>query len=208
MRKYGLWKDLTFYFVLEAQADTAHRGAQELQALIAGQPQQEERTAAIEKLRGEADRLTQEFSKRLDAAFITPLDKEDLDALSTAFDEILTAIHEAAGHAQLLPGELPAQSKGEIGRMLVEITEAIHEGAGALRDKHKKALLDETVAKLSALHRSARAMHRHILKELFGSSLAPRELLLANNFLTRLETITEKCAAATGWIKRFAVKYA
>ena len=208
MRKYGLWKDLTFYFVLEAQADTAHRAAQELQALLEGGPQQLERAAAIEKLREEADQLTREFSKRLDSAFITPLDKEDLDALSTAFDEILTAIHEAAAHALLLPVALPARSKNTAGKMLVEITEAIYEGAGALREKRKKALLDETVAKLALLHRSARAIHRETLKELFGANLEHRELLLGNNFVARLETITDKCAAASGWIKRFAVKYA
>ena len=40
------------------------------------------------------------------------------------FDEILTAIHEAAAHALLLPGELPAKSKSTAGKTLVEITDA------------------------------------------------------------------------------------
>jgi uncharacterized protein Yka (UPF0111/DUF47 family) len=207
LRKYGLWKDLTFYFVLEAQAETAHRAAKELQALLTNPGTVKERTAAIEGLRQEADRLTQEFSKRLDSAFITPLDKEDLDALSTTFDDLLTAIEEAAAYALLLPGELQAKSKGVLGSLLVDTTQAIYEGAGGLRDKHNKPFLDVTVAKLFSLHRSARIAHRAILAELFGQELSSRDLLLGNNLVGRLGNVTEKSSIAAGWIKRLAVKY-
>jgi uncharacterized protein Yka (UPF0111/DUF47 family) len=208
VRKYGLWKDLTFYFVLEAQAETGHRAAIQLQTILRGIGAPSRSIAGINELRAEADNLTSEFGKRLDSAFITPLDKEDLDALSCAFEEILNSLEEAAAHCLLISIPRFGGSMEKLADEIVDITTVIHESAGALRDKHRKKNLKEMVGRINASRANGKAGCRAAFAELFETEIPAKELVLWSDLLRRVETVFDHCGAAGNWIRRCAVKYA
>ena len=94
-------KDFTFYDLLDRQADLACKTAQAFGQLAAEIHRAGELVGQIQLLERKADEVTHELANRIDATFVTPLDKEDLHALSSGLDDITDAIEAAAAARQL-----------------------------------------------------------------------------------------------------------
>ena len=136
-----LGKDLSFYKLLEAQADAAYRAAEEFHALSRDFGKMATISTRIEAIEHEGDELTHELANKTAATFVTPLDKEDLQALSSGLDDITDLIEAATGRIVIYKLEEARPDLEPLVNLLVQITDATREAIGQLRhSRHRESM--------------------------------------------------------------------
>src|SRR5437868_10294092 len=92
----GFKPDITFFRLLEQQADAAVRASTEFNALLNDFDNVQQHKANIVAIEREADDIVHQIANKVAGTFVTPLDKEDITALSSALDDITDAIEATA----------------------------------------------------------------------------------------------------------------
>ncbi|OGP88821.1 MAG: hypothetical protein A2156_07435 [Deltaproteobacteria bacterium RBG_16_48_10] len=80
-------KETNFYKMLSQQASKTLKGIEALEAFV--KDQNKENGKRVKEIEGEADELRKALIEELHQSFVTPLDREDIYALSRAIDEIV-----------------------------------------------------------------------------------------------------------------------
>src|SRR3990172_5110621 len=90
-------RDEKFYELFQEQAECVHEAAGKLVALFENFHDVQKRVTEIEFDEHRGDQLTHTVMTRLNKTFITPFDREDIHALSSALDDVLDLIDGVAG---------------------------------------------------------------------------------------------------------------
>ena len=95
--------DLTFYDLLEQQANCAIRAAQAFHTYVKDFPGSVSALQSVKDIEHEADLITHQLANKVDSTFVTPLDKEDLHNLSNRLDDVTDfELSDLAEHAHTL----------------------------------------------------------------------------------------------------------
>src|SRR6202023_1763397 len=122
-----LGQDEKFFDLLEASAEQADSSVHELVALLAklehgDSPQSLE---AFVHSRREDKRITQELTEQLCKTFITPLEREDIQALAVALYKIPKTVEKIGERMLICPQDLPKLSFGKQVQLLDQAAEAV-----------------------------------------------------------------------------------
>jgi uncharacterized protein len=171
-------KDQTFYDQLESLGGQVVSGAAELRRLMQDFPAEaRDRAKALDAKDKEMETLVQSALQRLDAAFITPLDREDILHLVTDMHRVVMAI---AGLAQriVLYGldrvdpKLAAQAD-----ILARLERCLLELLRQLRKDPRLSALNEALNQIRQLRRTAEDMQRDFLSLLYAGNPDPLEVM-------------------------------
>lgn len=147
---------------LVLQADKTREGLEVLERYFKGHDAEDARR--VEQIEKEADELRRILIDDLNRAFVTPIDREDLFALSRTIDDVLDYAYSTVDEVQLFqlqPTELMQKMVG----ILREAAEELHLGVVQLRERPQVALQHATRAK--KLENRAEGLYREALAELF-----------------------------------------
>src|SRR3990167_7691235 len=86
-----------FFELFREQAENLHEAAHKLAALFENFHDIEKRVSEIKFIEHKGDQLTHGLMMRLNKTFITPFDREDIHALSSALDDVLDLMDGVAG---------------------------------------------------------------------------------------------------------------
>ncbi|KKL89700.1 hypothetical protein LCGC14_1912100, partial [marine sediment metagenome] len=85
-------KQIDFFEVLERAAENVIKATVALQDLFEDYTDIEAKVKAVYEIEQEGDILTHEIIRKLNQTFITPIDREDIQALATNIDDIVDFI--------------------------------------------------------------------------------------------------------------------
>jgi uncharacterized protein Yka (UPF0111/DUF47 family) len=117
--------------LLSHQLDVTISGLDAFAAWAAGDSQQGE---AVHALEHQADQLKLEFARALQDAFVTPLEPEDLFALSRGIDWVLNHAKDVVGESELMACP-PDDAVAEMAALLASAMRSIGDAVGLLRRK-------------------------------------------------------------------------
>ena len=89
-------KDENFIASFIEDAENLVTAARELDAMLGSYDRLDERVAEIQRLEHRGDEIDVEIQARLERAFITPFDREDIHELVVRLDDVVDGIQEAA----------------------------------------------------------------------------------------------------------------
>jgi uncharacterized protein Yka (UPF0111/DUF47 family) len=209
MRLFGLGKDTTFQVLLEAQADAACRAAEEFRALAGDFAAATERTKRIEEIEREADKLTHVLANKVDATFVTPLDKEDLHGLSSALDDVTDAIEAAAGRIGMYRLDTTRSDLVPLADGLVAATAATRDAVAALRSLKGRDALRDVLIRVHDAEDRGDGLYRGALADLFNTPGADPILVMKwKEVYDRIEQALDACEDVSNLVESVAVKYA
>ncbi len=151
-----------FLKLLESQAEHTVWGVEALQAYV--EDPTSERAEELTRLEKEADEVRRILIDELNRTFVTPIDREDLHALSRAIDDIIDYAYSTVGEMSILEVE-PNDYIRRIVSLLVEATREIHIGVVRLSD-HPGVAEDHAV-RAKALENRVEWVYREALAALF-----------------------------------------
>lgn len=197
-----------FFTLLEEIADQIVAAANvfaELQE-VTGHAQMEAIAARLKLIEKAADGLDRQLHRELDRTFVTPIDREDLAALSKALDDVVDGMEHTATFAALYQFERLTDPMREQVRLSAA---AARELAGAVRILRRLGDPEaghQVALAIHTLESEADGVYRKAIAGLFSNSLPPAELVRQKDMLTELEECTDQCEDAMDVIRSVVVK--
>jgi hypothetical protein len=160
----------------------------------------------IEALEHRGDELTHTIYRELSLTFITPIDREDIGLLASAFDNIMDNIDRAACSIQLyqvVEFDQPVRDLAEIIQLSVgELQRAVP----LMRDLRDAGLIREACIRINAHENEADRVFHRALAVLFQDEQDAIRLIKKKEILATLETATDRCEDAAVMIESILVK--
>ncbi|MGH3050622.1 MAG: DUF47 domain-containing protein, partial [Gaiellaceae bacterium] len=91
-------RDRVYFELFEEAGHNVMRAAQLLEELLSDYPENRNLAQDIRDCEHEGDRITHDILDRLNHTFVTPIDREDILALTSALDDIVDLIEEVADY--------------------------------------------------------------------------------------------------------------
>lgn len=202
-------KDLTFYALLEQQAEAANRAAQALHALANHFDGMAEYVSQLDRIEHEADGLTHQLANKIDSTFVTPLDKEDLHALSSNLDDITDFIEAAAARIALYRLHTPRPDLEPLVSLLVQITQATQHAVAGLRDLKNRSALHEAFVCVHKLENEGDQIYLQALATLLNApDPDPIMVFKWKEIYDSIEIAIDKCEDVANIVESVVVKYA
>ncbi len=151
-----------FLQLLGQQADKTREGLEALESFVKTKDNAQARR--VEQIEKEADELRRILIDDLNRSFVTPIDREDLFALSRTIDDVLDYGYSTVDELVMF-GVDPTELMGKMVSILREAAEELHLGVLQLRDRPQVALAHATRAK--KLETRAESLYREGIFELF-----------------------------------------
>jgi hypothetical protein len=204
-------RKVEFYTLLEQQAENTLKGARLLQKCF------EEFTSAdtvylaakeIHDVEHAGDNLVHKILDLLNKTFITPLDREDIYAMTGRLDDVLDYVDAVAKRLVTFQIPKPTPHAIELSRIITRASEEVVKGVQMLRNlKDAEALLRQC-ARISQLEEDADQVHRDALTTLFKDHAHdPMEVIKWKDLYEHLEVATDKAEDVADILETVLVKY-
>jgi len=199
-------KDERFFDELERLADGVVDTAKQFEAIVARFPNLNGELNNIERARMAARKVYAESLVRLDQAFITPLDREDILGLINELYGVVDRVSELSQrfrlyHLKDLHPTLSAQAKN-LSTISGELNEVIHGLRAQKKLKDVKPGLDAVSATMELVKRDREIF----LRDLFAGDPDPLEVIKKKELHDLLEEAIERCEEATETLARVLLK--
>lgn len=199
-------KDEKFYDELEQLADRVVSSAKLFEGIVAGFPNFEIQLGDIEQDRLGARKIFSESLLRLDQAFITPFDREDILNLITELYGVVDRVSELSQRFRLyklkdLHPTLTGQAKN-LSTIASELNGIIHSLRHQKKLKDLKPALDAVSGAMELVKRDRETF----LGDLFTGNPDPLEVFKKKELHDLLEQAIERCEEATETLARVLLK--
>lgn len=203
-------KENKFFPLLSQMADVILSASELIIACV----QAKDHTEAVElykKVKDQerrGDKLQAKIFEELNNTFITPFDREDINALSNTMDDVTDHINSCAKRIMLYSPKSMPESARLLAQLVRESAECLTKAIDEL-DVLKKtpATVTEYCAKLHEIESKADDVYEHFLIDLFENEKDAIEVIKLKDILHELEKATDTQEAVGKIIKTIIIKY-
>lgn len=197
-----------FFDLFVQQAENVVEGAHQLKDLLEIYTDLDQKRMLIEKTESHGDEIAHTILEKLNSTFITPMDREDIHALTSALDDILDLIHATAQRLHLYRVKTVTPEACSLASIIVRATE---ETAALIRDldKMKKPkFMKERWIEVNRLENEGDSVSRKAIAGLFENETNPIEVIKWKDLYERLEAAIDKCEDAVNIVEAVCLKNA
>jgi predicted phosphate transport protein (TIGR00153 family) len=194
-----------FFPLFEQAADNLVAGATHLRDFMDDYRNIEQKAQAIKAIELKGDHLTHEIVEKLNRTFITPMDREDIHALSSGLDDVVDAIEAVSNRMIAFRIEAPTPELREMTDILCRAGEEIQKAIHSLRK------LDGLMCfciQIKNLETRADELSRQLISDLFGRERDPISVIKWKEIYGRMESATDRCEDIANIIEAIVVKNA
>jgi len=122
-----------FFQLFEQAVDNLVVGANHLQDFMNNYENIEHKAETIKDIEHKGDRLTHEIVEKLNRTFITPIDREDIHALTSGLDDVVDSIEAVSNRMIAFKIEAPTAALKQMTDILCRAAEEIQKAVHSLR---------------------------------------------------------------------------
>jgi predicted phosphate transport protein (TIGR00153 family) len=167
-----------------------------------------EMTRTIEDLEHVGDKLSHSIFNELNLSFITPFDREDIHALTSAIDNVVDNIHGAAKRIDIYKVEEIDESMVKLGELIRMGSEELHKAVTLLKNNKKTAEISACCVKINTIENHADDVFDMTIGRLFEVEKDAIKLIKIKEILSTMETATDMCEDAANVIQSIIIKHA
>ena len=206
MVRWLLPREDKFYGLIERQGVLLDEAAKAL-AELAGPAEPAEVHEKVREIEHRADAIVYEIEEQLAAVFVTPIDREDIQLLASALDDIIDYINLTARTFVLFGVARPTPPMVAMMEVLVKMAEFLRDELPALR-AHQYTRLIAAGRVIKQHEKDGDRIFRNAVSELFHDpNIDAKELLRQKEVLEDLELAIDKCETVSERLKNLAVKH-
>jgi hypothetical protein len=200
-----------FFALIEEQASSLYAGSTLLLNRLVPSTAKDAApatSATISESVHRSEMLLHDMVLLLNKTFVTPLDREDLYALTRALDDVLGLVGTSAERLDVFQIEAPTAYMVELSRIIVRCSEEIRQGVFLLRHLRHGEPLMRLCTKIQGLENDADRVLHDALSALFQEHRAdPLEVIKWKDIYENLEMATDRCADVADILQNVVVKY-
>lgn len=208
--QYFTPKDKNFFPLFEKAAANAIATSRILVELVntTAAEKRRELFREIERLEHVGDNITHETFNELSANFITPFDREDIQRLVSAIDDIVDYIHGATKRMELYKVEQMTPAITKLSELILKGTEELEIAVSELRNLKNITKIKEATVRINSIENHADDIFDMAIAKLFEEEKNAVEVIKMKDVLSMLETATDKCEDAANVINTILIKNA
>ena len=196
-------RDRAYFELFEEAGRNLERSADLLHSLLSDYPDQAPLAQEIRDCEHEGDRITHEILDRLNHTFVTPIDREDILALTSALDDIVDFIEEVADYLGLYKIEAPMDQAIKLSEVLQQASHQIAEAIPLLRGF--KDLSAYTV-EINRLENDGDRIVREAIASLFDGGIDPMVVIRWKDLFERLEDAIDAAEHVANILQGIVIK--
>ena len=201
-------KEEKFFEMLQKASQNLSLTAEEFKNLLDNYADLNQRVKRLNDLEHEGDIITHEIMDKLNRTFVTPIDREDIHALTSGIDDVLDLIDETASLMRLYHIQKPTAALFKQTQILVKAVEELEKATKSLKDlKNPRRLLDYCI-EVNRLENEGDELLGETLAELFEGSRDALEVIKLKEIYEHLEAALDKCEDLAVVIEGIVVKHA
>ncbi len=202
-------KDQKFYDLLEASAEEAHTSTKLLASYL--QRLGSYRSAGdlddFAHTRRKDKKITARITEELCRTFVTPIEREDIEALSNALYRIPKTVEKLVARLSIYPGRLPAEGLVQQSAYLSKAAECV---VGMVKRLRHGADMEKTAEDNNRLQFLEGEGDKHLLgmiKDLYQGNYDAKETVIMQEFFEMLEKSIDRCRDAGNVVFQIVLKY-
>jgi len=192
-----------FFELFKASAQNALAGAKALKEMFDHYNNPQESWKHIKDLEHEGDRTTHRTIRSLNQTFLTPIDAEDIHALTTALDNVMDSIEAAASRMILFKIDRITPEAQELCEIIVTSTEQV---VKAVSHMPRLDDIDDYCIEINRLENAADDIYRKAIANLFDDGKAPLEVIKWLDIYEILESATDRCEDVANILESIGLK--
>jgi uncharacterized protein len=193
-------KNHNFFNLLDMCAGFALRAAKMLEEMTAGITP-EEQTAALIKLRQDANRHLQMIRDHLQAAFITPMDRDDIYKIAKETDDITGTICTAADKLWMMNITRINAPVKIMASYIVDACEKLADLMPEIKNHKKKNRTGGKAAEIDEIMKMGGKCFKGAVRELFMKERDPIELVKTKEIYEGLKDALLSCGSAADCVR-------
>jgi uncharacterized protein len=202
-------KEEKFFDLLEASAEEARASAVQLTAYLqartaSGQPKSLD---DFVQSRRKDKRITQQITEELCRTFVTPLEREDIEALAFALYRIPKMVEKIVERLAIYPGRLPQAGLTRQAELLQLAADNVAFMVGELRKGTKMERIGAANEKLQYAEGEADKMMLNLEKELYEGPYEAKEVIFLLQLFEMVEKSVDRCRDAGNVVFQIMLKY-
>ena len=208
IRKF-LGHDEKFFDLLEASAQQADSSVHHLVALLA-KLEHHDSPQSLEEFvhsRRKDKEITQELTEQLCKTFITPLEREDIQALATALYKIPKTVEKIGERMLICPQDLHGRNFQKQVELLDQAAEAVLAMVKELRNGTDIATAREMNARLQTIEGNADKLELDLLRDLYHGDYSTKNMIFLRDLYELLEKVVDRCRDAGNIILQIVLKH-
>ncbi|HJT82160.1 MAG TPA: DUF47 family protein [Chthoniobacterales bacterium] len=209
IRKF-LGHDEKFYDLLEASAKQADSSVHHLIDLLVQVERGDDLPqdiAVFSASRREDKRITQELSEALSKTFVTPLEREDIQALAASLYKIPKTVEKIGERILISPQDLHGRSFRKQVELLDQAAETVLAMVKQLRKGTDIATTREMNAHLQTIEGDADNLELELLRDLYHGDYSAKHIIFLRDLYDLLEKVIDRCRDAGNVIVQIVLKY-
>jgi predicted phosphate transport protein (TIGR00153 family) len=192
-------KDVRFFDLFVRDGENLETAAIALRELLDHYDELDRRVEEIQRLEKAGDEIDREINRRLEDAFITPFDREDIHELTVRLDDVVDGIQATAETLIIYGIERPTEEARALGRLLA--AQAV-ELLAALRKLDGLKGLDVHLERVHDLEHEADGLSRAAIGRLFRGETDALEVIKWRDIYRELENAIDAAEDAAEAIER------
>lgn len=201
-----LGKDEKFFELLEASAEASRSSAQALNKLLNSGNQQQTLDDFIQARR-EDKHVTEQLNEELCRTFVTPLEREDIEALGAALYRIPKTVEKFGERFVLCPADVRHGNFTRQAEILEKATDILLQMVKELRTRTHLAKVKDQNDQLQYLEGEADKMMLELMKDLYSGRHDPIRVMMLKDMFELLEKVIDRCRDAGNVIFHIVLKY-
>ncbi len=185
-------------------ADRIVSGATLLERMLSSDPPAWDMALQIRQIEQECDAVTHQIIQRLNATFVTPIDREDIHQLATSLDDVMDAVDAAATVVRRYRMSSLRYGTRELASLVWQSTMQVRVAVEAL-DKRKG--VHERAVEINRLENAADEVLDEALRRLFEEEKNAISVMKWKEMFDLLEQATDRCEDCANVLEGVVVKH-
>lgn len=192
-------KDVRFFELFVADGENLLAAALALEGMMLTFDRLDERVAEIQILEKRGDEIDRDINQKLEDAFITPFDREDIHDLTVRLDDVVDGIQAVAETLVIYDISAPTDEARELSRILAR---QAHQLVEALRRLDGLKNVEPYLVAVHELEHEADGLSRAAVARLFRNGTEALEVIKWRDLYRELENSIDAAEDAAEAIER------
>jgi uncharacterized protein len=192
-------KDVKFFDLFVADGENLQAAAAALRDMVEAYDNLDARIAEIQLLEKRGDDIDREINQKLEDAFVTPFDREDIHDLTVRLDDVVDGIQATAETFVIYGIAEPTEEARQLARILSDQAEAL---LSALVKLDGLKELEVDLRRVHDLEHMADTLSRAAVARLFRDGSDPLEVIKWRDLYRELENAIDAAEDAAEAIER------
>lgn len=201
-------KEAIFFEYFAHTTEMAIEAAEALEDMLNNFTNIDEKIKKITDIEHECDLHAHKILKTLNAAFITPIDREDIVLITKEMDDIVDEIEEVAHRFRIYNIKEVRPEAIELTKVIVKAVKEMKILVGELVHLKSSELINEKIIEINRLENIGDDIYRGALTKLFAEETDPIDVFKWNGIYVYLEKALDACEHVANMFEGVVMKHA